>query len=514
MRGQAGGHAARHVLHQRRVRDDEALAGARIRRSTCSAATGPCSSIALTLVSTGPLSRVEPVSGAGMRSCVGGPQPRGLYPSVDLRRADRSCGRAAPGSRAGPLRRRAGASRTSGAARAARRRPGAPRWRAHTRSRRRTSEVDSRRPDLERNSAALAVAVLQHRRARAPGSARPRAAPPRRPGRSASCGPCPRRAPPRRRTSTLVDVEVDELLGAQPAGVGDLEQGAVAQLQRRRGRDAVQQRGELRGRQHARELRRALGRRDEVGRVRGDLAVLAQRRGRARAAPPACAPSSPGAAPALGQAPRRSGAARAGSRRPASSSLRVAHAANWRGVDPVRAARALRHARGAAGRRRAGAGRAARTRLGCDVRVAVVLHRHGSRQVATLRQLLEAGVADEVYGPPRPWLRIQGPSDAIDHVVRGAAQAGAGHLHRRPGPSPLPAPCPAAAGRLGGGAGRGDRGPGVRRADRSDDVARASRPGPGRRASSTSGMRIRTQPWEARVPIELMLSVPWMPAPS
>jgi hypothetical protein len=35
---------------------------------------------------------------------------------------------------------------------------------------------------------------------------------------------------------------------------------------------------------------------------------------------------------------------------------------------------------------------------------------HGT--VATARQLLDAGVGDEVYGPPRPWLRIQGPSDA------------------------------------------------------------------------------------------------------
>jgi hypothetical protein len=32
--------------------------------------------------------------------------------------------------------------------------------------------------------------------------------------------------------------------------------------------------------------------------------------------------------------------------------------------------------------------------------------------VATQRQLLEVGIGDEVYGPPRPWLRIQGPSDA------------------------------------------------------------------------------------------------------
>ena len=41
------------------------------------------------------------------------------------------------------------------------------------------------------------------------------------------------------------DVEVDELLGAQPARVGELEQRAVAQLERRRGRDAVEQRGDV-----------------------------------------------------------------------------------------------------------------------------------------------------------------------------------------------------------------------------------------------------------------------------
>ena len=33
-------------------------------------------------------------------------------------------------------------------------------------------------------------------------------------------------------------------------------------------------------------------------------------------------------------------------------------------------------------------------------------------QVATLRQLVEAGVADAVDGPPRPWHRIQGTGDA------------------------------------------------------------------------------------------------------
>jgi hypothetical protein len=36
----------------------------------------------------------------------------------------------------------------------------------------------------------------------------------------------------------------------------------------------------------------------------------------------------------------------------------------------------------------------------------------GSGQVATLRQLVAAGVADELNSPPRPWHRIQGTSDA------------------------------------------------------------------------------------------------------
>jgi hypothetical protein len=35
-----------------------------------------------------------------------------------------------------------------------------------------------------------------------------------------------------------------------------------------------------------------------------------------------------------------------------------------------------------------------------------------SGQVATKRQLVEAGIADPVTGPERPWLRIQGTNDA------------------------------------------------------------------------------------------------------
>jgi hypothetical protein len=33
-------------------------------------------------------------------------------------------------------------------------------------------------------------------------------------------------------------------------------------------------------------------------------------------------------------------------------------------------------------------------------------------EVATKRQLIEAGIADDVNTPPRPWLRIQGTDDA------------------------------------------------------------------------------------------------------
>jgi hypothetical protein len=35
-----------------------------------------------------------------------------------------------------------------------------------------------------------------------------------------------------------------------------------------------------------------------------------------------------------------------------------------------------------------------------------------SGEVATKRQLIEAGVTDDVKPPPRPWLRIQGTDDA------------------------------------------------------------------------------------------------------
>ena len=33
-------------------------------------------------------------------------------------------------------------------------------------------------------------------------------------------------------------------------------------------------------------------------------------------------------------------------------------------------------------------------------------------QIATSRQLVEAGIADGMYDPPRPWHKIQGTNDA------------------------------------------------------------------------------------------------------
>ena len=157
-----------------------------------------------------------------------------------------SRGPAAPGSPAGRRRRRAGASRTNGAARAGDTPPCERSWRAQTRSRRRTSEVRQPAAGLrEEQRAARRRLATERAGARARGSGRASASPARRPARPASWSPCPRRAPPRRRSRSRCDVEVDELLGPQAAGVGELEQRAVAQVQRRRGRDPVEQRRDL-----------------------------------------------------------------------------------------------------------------------------------------------------------------------------------------------------------------------------------------------------------------------------
>ena len=60
---------------------------------------------------------------------------------------------------------------------------------------------------------------------------------------------------------------VDELLGAQPARVRELEQRPVADLERVRGRDPVEQAGDLVAAEHPRQRGAALLRRQQVGRV-------------------------------------------------------------------------------------------------------------------------------------------------------------------------------------------------------------------------------------------------------
>ena len=149
-------------------------------------------------------------------------------------------------------------------------------WRAHTRRRRRTSEVDSRRPDFERKSAGSPSPDGQRR----PGAlevARDGAQRRLAGGHDPRLGALALDAQLLGVEADRGHVEVDELLGAQAARVGHLEQRPVAQLERRRGRDPVQQRGELVGAQHGGQRARALGRGDQVDRVLGHVAVLAQR---------------------------------------------------------------------------------------------------------------------------------------------------------------------------------------------------------------------------------------------
>ena len=122
------------------------------------------------------------------------------------------------------------------------------------------------------------------------------------------------------------DVEVHELLGAQPAGVGDLEQRAVAQLERRRGGD--------RGPAASRARRGAAPRAASAGASAtgsgrpgsGSPGRARAACGRRRAARRACARSSP--PPRRGRrARRRSGAAPA-IRRPGPTSCSLHHSAN------------------------------------------------------------------------------------------------------------------------------------------------------------------------------------------
>ena len=194
-------------------------------------------------------------------------------------------GRAAPGSRAGRRRPPAGGSRTSGAGRADARRRAPARGRAcraQIRRRRRTSDVHSRRPDFDRNSArvagadassagrpALQVALERAQRVLADRH-EPRLAAlaldahrlgvevdrRRRRGRRA-----PRRAARRRRRARTARGRAAR--AASSAGIRSSSAATSAASQ------------------HARQALGALGRAQQVGRVLRALAVLASARGTA-----------------------------------------------------------------------------------------------------------------------------------------------------------------------------------------------------------------------------------------
>ena len=145
------------------------------------------------------------------------------------------------------------------------------------------------------------------------------------------------------------EVEVDDLLAAQAAGVGQLEHRPVAQLQRRAGRDPLQQRAHLLGAEHlAAASARASGwRRARPGCCRPARCGPGSRRGRGSRR--ACGRRSP-APRRRRRGRRRSGARRGGGRRRAPRPC---------GRDPLdEAGRGRRRRRGGcARRRRARAGR-------------------------------------------------------------------------------------------------------------------------------------------------------------
>ncbi len=198
-----------------------------------------------------------------------------LRTRVAAARAPRACrsgwsrcssARAAPGSSAGRRPPRAGGWRTSAAARAGRRARRRAVSRTHFPSRRRTSEGDSRRPRRETNSACSSVR-------RAEGGARRLEVAAQRPLGGLADRHQPRlpalagRAQRLRVEIRVAEVEVDDLLAAQAARVGELEQRPVADLERRARRDALEQRGDLVSPEHPRQPRLALLRRQQVGRV-------------------------------------------------------------------------------------------------------------------------------------------------------------------------------------------------------------------------------------------------------
>ena len=261
-----------------------------------------------------------------MRASVLATQALRLDPRVHLGRGQAGVARAAPGSSAGRPPLRADGSRTSAAGCAARRArrppPGAP---------------------IAPAGAARPTGTGAGPGARGTGRA-PSGPPPTRaaPSRGSAPGPAARGSPigtirvfePLPVTLRASDSnsvasrsQVDDLLGPKPAGVGELEQGAVADLQRPGGRDPLEKGGDLPGPEDTRKARAALRARQELA----GIAARRLRRGSGNrggcARRPACGRrwTAPGRAPT---ARRHTRAGPGGRARRAHWSPRVAHSAS------------------------------------------------------------------------------------------------------------------------------------------------------------------------------------------
>ena len=207
-----------------------------------------------------------------------------------------------------------------------------PPWSAARRawrpSRRRTSEVERRRPLFERNSARSPLRRAgQGRPARAPGSARAPARRARRRAPRASCRPCPPRAPPRRRgRSTPRPGPRAPGPAGRPSRPARAGRGRAGRAARSAGtRSSSSATSPLA--QHARQVGVAPRRGHQVARVGLERRRARPGGGRRRGRPPACGPTVDARGAALGQhageaaqlavarAPRARGPARPPTRR-------------------------------------------------------------------------------------------------------------------------------------------------------------------------------------------------------
>ena len=239
-------------------------------------------------------------------------------------------------------------------------------------------------------------------------------------------------------------------------------------------RDALEQVGHLAPAEHPRQVGVALGRGHQVARVGLELAALDQvaveraesrqlaRDGRARRAALGehAGEAAQLAVPELGR------------REP----LRRRPLGELGEVDPVCAARALRHAAGALPGVEPAQGGRPNSLCGWWVCSSSTRRTEGSRRG---NQLAAAGMTDPVSErPSAPWHQIQGPSDASTMWYAVLASR-ARHIHRHALHSTHRPPGLSGGAGLGGGADRPDR-----RGWRSGDVDRRRRPEPGRRARS------------------------------